>query len=179
MTMTKLINNGYAHDWLKRSKQSRPISEKKLPEIRPGCVLKLPFIIDQFNNRARYLLKKKHEIAAHLVNYKGRTVQDLAKLQLKEPEPCKGRSCPAPGICHFTSVAYCATCKICSEFYIGMTTRHLHERAREHVNTAEQRSGASVFGDHYAKAHPGAAPLIEFSVVQHQRNDLRLHIEGA
>ena len=70
MTKTKLLNNGYPHDWLKRLKRSRPIHEKEQHEIRPGYVLKLPFITDQFKNCVRYVLKK-YKIAACLVNYKG------------------------------------------------------------------------------------------------------------
>ena len=92
-------------------------------------------------------------------------------------ERCNGKSCPAPGICHRSSVVYCATCLICKEFYIGMTIRRLHERAREHLNSARQRSGTSVFGDHYAQKHPGKVPLINFTIVKHQRNDIRLVIE--
>ena len=59
-----------------------------------------------------------------------------------------------------------------------MTIRRLHECAREHLNSARQRSGTSVFGDHYAQKHPDKVPRINFTVVK-QRNDLRLHIEEA
>ena len=175
MAKTKLLNNGYPRDWLKHRKRPRPTRK---PESRPECVLKLPFVTDRFNNHVRHLLKK-HGIAARLVNYKGRTLQDLVKIRPKDPEPCKGKSCPAPGICHNSSVVYCATCTICNDFYIGMTARRLHERAREHLKAARQRSGTSVFGDHYSKVHPGAVPRIEFKIIHHQRNDLRLHITEA
>ena len=175
MAKTKLLNNGYPRDWLKHWKRPRP---NRKPESRPECVLKLPFVTDRFNNHVRHLLKK-HGIAARLVNYKGRTLQDLVKIRHKDPEPCKGKSCPAPGICHNSSVVYCATCTICNDFYIGMTARRLHGRGREHLKAARQRSGTSVFGDHYAKVHPDAVPRIGFRIIHHQRNDLRLHIAEA
>ena len=180
MTKAKLRNNGYPNNWLKPPARSRSSKERERPNRRPECVpvLKLPFITDQFNHRVRHLLQK-HGIVARLINYKGRTIQDLTRQPSKEPERCNGKSCPAPGICHRSSVVYCATCLICKEFYIGMTIRRLHERAREHLNSARQRSGTSVFGDHYAQKHPGKVPRINFTVVKYQRNDLRLHIEEA
>ena len=58
-----------------------------------------------------------------------------------------------------------------------MTTRKLHDRAREHVNAAKQRSQSSAFGDHYRENHPFVQdPKIEFSILRNNNDTLRLHI---
>ena len=62
-----------------------------------------------------------------------------------------------------------------------MTTRCLHEQAREHVAAAKQRSKTSALGEHYWREHTAAngdIPL-SFEIVRHERNILRLHIEEA
>ena len=62
-----------------------------------------------------------------------------------------------------------------------MTTRTLHERAREHINAASKRTDASAFGDHYSRAHPQKTLSITFEIVKRVRrdSDLHLHIEEA
>ena len=60
-----------------------------------------------------------------------------------------------------------------------MTTRTLHERAREHLNAAKNRAPSSAFGEHYDVKHPSAHPNIDFEIVEWQPDDLRLHIAEA
>ena len=180
MTTTKLLNNDYPSDLLKCLEHSKNslLPKAERPTTKTQCILRAPFVTDRFNH-VRHLLKK-HEIPARLVNLKGQTIQELVRSKPNEPtKPCRSRSCPAPGICHATSVVYCATCTICEEFHIGMTTRRLHARAREHLAAAKQHLRASVCGDHYVKSHPKAVPNIQFKIIKHQRNDLHLHIEEA
>ena len=62
-----------------------------------------------------------------------------------------------------------------------MTTRRLHERAREHVAAVKRRSKTSALGEHYCREHTAAngGIAISFEIVGHERNILRLHIEEA
>ena len=60
-----------------------------------------------------------------------------------------------------------------------MMTRRLHDRAREHLTAAKQRSSTAALGEHYAESHPNAAPNIQFKVITHHQDSLRLHIEEA
>ena len=62
-----------------------------------------------------------------------------------------------------------------------MTTRRLHERAREHVAAAKQRSKTSALGEHYWREYTTANGdiALSFEIVRHERNNLRLHIEEA
>ena len=50
---------------------------------------------------------------------------------------------------------YKATWRICGLFYVGLTQRKLHDRAREHVTAARERSRSSALGEHYRTQHLG------------------------
>ena len=133
-------------------------------------------------------------------------MRDLTRVPDATPETiCHSKPCPAPGICRQQSnVVYVATCILCGEFYIGMTTRKLHDRAREHVLSASKRNNIAQ-GDHYRERHNEKeqptkkslkkskkssrnesdkkkfkeSPKINFKTIKHQPDLLRLHIEEA
>ena len=116
---------------------------------------------------------------------------------------CAGRKVPRPGwvthrrMCecavssplfflYTTPYVYKATCTICGDFYIGMTTRRLHNRAGEHLTAARERSKPSALGEHYRIQHPNPQnedqpirPAITFAVLSQHRDILHLHIEEA
>ena len=60
-----------------------------------------------------------------------------------------------------------------------MTTRRVHVRAREHMNSAKQHSPNSAFGEHYREEHPQETPNITFEILKRCSDDVRLHIEEA
>ena len=86
-----------------------------------------------------------------------------------------------------------------------MTTRKLHDRAREHVLSASKRNNNTALGDHYRERHNEKeqqtkksskkskkssgnesdkikfkeSPKINFKTIKHQPDLLRLHIEEA
>ena len=60
-----------------------------------------------------------------------------------------------------------------------MTTRSLHIRAQEHVNSARKHSLDSAFGEHYCEENPQETPNIKSEVLKRCSDDLRLHIEEA
>ena len=67
------------------------------------------------------------------------------------PEQCLSRPWNLPT---FFCDIYKATCRICGLFYVGLTQRKLHDRAREHVTAALERSRSSALGEHYRTQHP-------------------------
>ena len=95
----------------------------------------IPIIDDKFNRDIKRLLTK-HNILARLTYKRGLTSRSLTNTTPARKTTGKSKSCPAPGICQRSSVVYEATCTICGKTYIGMTTRKLHERAREHTTAA-------------------------------------------
>ena len=60
-----------------------------------------------------------------------------------------------------------------------MTTRHLHDRMREHMYAAKQKLSSAAFGDHYKMDHPNKTPEITFKILKRCQDELRLHIEEA
>ena len=60
-----------------------------------------------------------------------------------------------------------------------MTTRKLHERAREHTTAAREHSASSALGDHYHDVHPDATPPLHFTILAQDRDVLNLHIREA
>ena len=62
-----------------------------------------------------------------------------------------------------------------------MTTRKLHERAREHVTASQQHDITTDIprsaAEHYESHHPKATPDIKFIILRRQKDLLRLHIE--
>ena len=147
------------------------------------------------------------QFPARLVNLRGRTIRDLTRLPDATPDKiCHSKSCPAPGICQQSNVVYVATCILCGEFCVGMTTRKLHDQAREHVLSANKpNNNTAQLGDHYRERHNEKeqptkksskkskkssrnesdkikfkeSPKINFKTIKHQPDLLRLHIEEA
>ena len=122
----------------------------------------------------------KHNVPARLVNKRGTTLLQLSSKHDKPELPCRSKSCPAPAICQQSNIVYSATCLLCDKTYIGMTTRHLHDCAREHINKIKNKDGGSALGQHYVTDHPDTKePSITFKVLRKNRDLLRLHIEEA
>ena len=119
----------------------------------PTFTFRIPFASDHLNHQIRRTLAK-HDIQARLVNPRGRTIKDLRRLPDASPvKICHNKSCPAPGICQQSNVVFVATCILCGEFYVGKTTRKLHDRAREHVLSASKRNNNTALGNHYRERH--------------------------
>ena len=181
-TQTKLERNNYLPNWTIRRTRHR--QQRKQPK-QTTFTFNIPYIDDKFNANIKRILTK-HNIPARLTNTRGRTVRELAKRPANKKTSCKSKACPAPGICQRSSVVYKATCTTCSDFYIGMTERRLHDRAREHLTAARERSKASALGEHYRIQHPNPQnkdqlirPAITFEVLSQHRDILHLHIEEA
>ena len=177
-TIDKLSRNGYPKKWLTAKKQRR----KKKDKTKPSFTLRIPFVSDQLNHQIKRTLKR-HGIPARLVNPRGQTIKDLTKpRKAKTTKKCSSKLCPAPDICHRSNVVYLATCTLCNETYVGMTTRKLHDRAYEHLLSARKRTNKTAIGDHYRERHPEekgkeVKPSVTFKIIKHQRDLLRLHIE--
>ena len=177
-TVDRLRQNGYPENWITSAKD---IPKRRKTALQPIHSLKIPFVSDAFNFQVRQLLRK-HNIPARLVNRRGFTLQQLAagpRSQKIKTDCPRRKTCPAPDICQQSSLVYKATCQLCHNAYIGMTTRRLHVRAREHMNSAKQHSPDSTFGEHYREKHPQEIPSIKFEILKRCSDDLRLHIEEA
>ena len=159
----KLPNNGYPDGWL-RGLNMHPRMQKHRNHTKQfRFCLNIQFITDNFSYSICRILNR-HKIAARLVNYRSQTIRELTQSKPKSPKKYHSKTCPAPGICQRTSVVYLATCLLCKQEYVGMTIRHLYDRAREHVTSAKQRSASSAFGEHHLVEHHNESPKIGFRI---------------
>ena len=75
--------------------------------------------------------------------------------------------------CSILCPVYRITCNLCSEFYIGESSRTGHERFSEHLRYATNPGNKSyreeALAIHYAAAHPGMTPDLIFDILQVER----------
>ena len=122
----------------------------------------------------------KYDIPVRLVNPRNQTLLNFAQgRKSSQQRTCRSSIFQAPSICQRSSVVYEAVCQQCGRTYIGMTTRRLHERMREHMAAAWRKDESTAFGDHFKHERPKSKPKISFSILSQQRDELRLHVEEA
>ena len=177
-TLAKMEDNGYSSSWLSKAVDRGKRPRKNKEPRATSFSFRFPFVTDAFNNGIQQLFEK-YEIPARLVNPRGQTLLNLAQERMPSQRPCRSSICPQPSICQRSSVVYEATCQLCGRSYIGMTSRRLHDRMREHMASARKKDEKTAFGVHYEAEHPKQKPKISFSVLFHQRDELRLHVEEA
>jgi hypothetical protein len=130
----RLKRNGFSDEQLKQiRKKTRRRSQGELSPVNNlgSFFFSVPFVSDSINGRIRKMFKRAgvNVILVH----KGRSLKNI--LQKNTPErKCKIPNCPTPKhICFRHNVVYKMECVGCKATYIGMTTRSLHLRVREHL----------------------------------------------
>ena len=113
--------------------------------------LPLPFISDSFNSRIRSLFKK-HGYSTYVSNKSNNTLRkNLNKNMPKHQYVCRKRNecvTKQDQICHRTNVIYKISCRLCSKFYIGSTSQHLHERVDQHLKNTEGSINEHLINEH-------------------------------
>ena len=182
----KFKHNGYSKSFIRKTptpnNSNNRNGKKQNTGNDNGLVLRIPCISDRINGLINRALRQNN-IAARLVNPRPTTVFQASSskrvLQLK----CTMRQCPLANNnidCTTSYVVSQAKCDICSQTYIGSTSRQLHCRSKEHLNAAEKHDPASAFGEHYKKQHGSTAPRISFTIISRTSCDeLRLRINEA
>ena len=185
----KLTANGYPAHVLdrsyprvtKRGKEEKKKNDGKVKKKTPALTLKIPFVSDQINHQIQRTLAK-HDVPARIVNPRGKTINDLVKCPARNGsvKTCNSKICAVPSLCQRSNVVYIATCSLCGKDYIGMTARKLHDRAREHMLSARKKNDKTALGEHYRDCHAKVeTPSMNFQIIKHQPDLLRLHIEEA
>ena len=87
------------------------------PKAKPDFHFNIPFVSDRFNRHIKSLLDK-HNISAHVVNRRGRTLHEFASTRpTKAASGCPGKKpCAALGCCRKSSVVYKAPLFTLREF---------------------------------------------------------------
>ena len=173
----KLKNNGYPAEKIKQVTQEKRSARHHRKD--PPLTFRFPFINNQLNTQIRRSLAR-HKINARLIHPRPQTLLQPAQPPIKSPE-CKLRNCPISYLkCTTCFVVYEITCEICKGVYIGSTTRALHERAKEHIAAARNKSRTSAIGEHYGMHHPTSEPRLQFRIIRRtEKDELRLRIEEA
>ena len=179
-TPAHVLDRSYARV-TKRGKEEKKKNDGKVKKKTPALTLKIPFVSDQINHQIQRTLAK-HDVPARVVNPRGKTINDLVKCPARNGsvKTCNSKICAAPSLCQRSNVVYIATCSLCGKDYIGMTARKLHDRAREHMLSARKKDDKTALGEHYRDCHAKVeTPSINFQIIKHQPDLLRLHIEEA
>jgi hypothetical protein len=174
------IRNGYS-----RTQQQQIISKRKNRRLPPienaNTIFYLPFISDKFTERIRRAFIANN-LNVTLRIQPGKQLRNVLQ-KFKFPRHCEKRNCPIADdqICFKNNVVYRLTCEICGEFYIGSTTRSLHERAIEHTRAAKNPKSYPTYAiaTHYTEKHNGIEPALNFIITEQCRSELDCKISEA
>lgn len=160
--------NGYPNTILsslkKKKRNTRPFSN--------NCFLKLPFLSDKISSSIRKAIRSEG-LNIQLIHTGSTLRQQLnRKHPSHTPSPCSLSNCPIShtGLCFKNHVVYDLQCAKCSASYIGSTTRLLHHRIKEHLNTT-----ASSFYKHI-RTCINSEPDFHINILASSRNVGQLRI---
>ena len=169
-----LDNNGYPNPRKFLDYRIKGSGVKQDPDIKT-VTLKLPYMSETISSKIlKFIAAKKLPI----------TVVFLPEVKLKDlfcaSRPLDKRQCTKTNcqICSRISTErvdcskvcpiYKITCNLCEQFYVGESSRSLHDRLGEHLRFASNPTGPSyteeTFADHYRVHHPGQSPDLTFEL---------------
>ena len=133
----KVLNNrGYPKDTVDRARRRGRHRDRKPRESQ--VFFQMPFFNDATQWKLRKIFKEA-ELPVTLYN-KSTTLRATLRAKLQrdsKSSKCDLDDCPmdASGLCLTRNCVYQLTCRMCGEFYIGSSIRHLHTRVREHYKS--------------------------------------------
>ena len=155
------------------------------------CVtLTLPFISDTVtNNIRRYIVS--HKLPIRVIFKPGVTLKELlCSSRPQDKLVCNNDECfICPNFvtdkhrCTIMGAVYKVICNICGEYYVGETSRTLHERLSEHRRYANNPTSKSYkeecLAKHYAACHPGIKADLSFDVLDREMSTVRRKVKEA
>ena len=85
--------------------------------------------------------------------------------------------------CTIMGAVYKVICNMCGKFYVGETSRTLHERLSEHRRYANNPTCRSYkdecLAKHYASCHPGIKADLSFDVLDREMSTVRRKVKEA
>ena len=130
----KFKQNGYSKSFIRKATTPNNSNNRNRKKQNTGndngLVLRIPFISDRINGLINRALRQNN-IAARLVNPRPTTVFQASSSKRAPQLKCTMRQCPLTNNnininCTTSYVVYQAKCDICSQTYIGSTSRQLH-----------------------------------------------------
>ena len=121
------------------------------PKRKFDFLIKIPYISENFTRIVQKNMIKL-DINARVVVKPGQELKHLIKK--KPSNPCDCLLCKNDIPCKTKNVIYKATCKHCSENYIGCSQRPINIRLREHGGSIRKRDDRSSLATHMKEKHP-------------------------
>ena len=180
-------NNGYKNPQEVTKKKQKNRKKNKSNESQKVC-LSLPYISNRVSNIVKNFIKKKKLNIR--VNFKpGKKLRELfCCSRPRDNRTCIKNKCNICSMmtnkdCSLVGPIYQITCKLCSQIYIGETSRSANERLAEHLRYATKPNCKSYYGEalaeHYRTLHKDTVPRLEFEILDREMNTVRRKIKEA
>jgi hypothetical protein len=126
--------NGYPENSIDQTKHPQSHQKDSQPLNTEWSYLKIPYISERLNHRITNIFRK--EGIPVCVAHKSYTLRRALSHNTTE-RTCTRDNCAISNtkLCLLRNAVYQITCNNCNQHYIGSTTRFLHDRVREHLNS--------------------------------------------
>ena len=163
--------NGYPERTIDETKHLQKHQRDPQTQTKEWHYLKIPFISDRLNRKITGIFKREN-IPVRIAHKSYTLRQALSHNTTKRK--CNRPNCPIAdtNLCLQRNTVYQLTCKACGEYYIGSTTRFLHDRTKEHLTNDN-----SSVKKHLTTHHRNNSHNIEVKVITRENDpvNLRLH----
>ena len=125
--------NGYPENNINQSKHSQRQQKEPQSVNTEWSYLKIPYISDRLNHKITNIFQKEG-IPLRIVHRSFTLRRALSHNTTKRA--CTRNNCPIANtkLCLLRNAVYQIICNKCNQFYIGSTTRFIHDRVKEHLN---------------------------------------------
>ena len=125
--------NGYPKSIIDQTKHSQNHQKNPRPLNTEWSYLKIPYFSERLDYRITSIFRKRAYQYGSRTNH---TLSDELSHNNKERTYTRA-NCPISGtkLCLLRKAVYQITCNNCNQHYIGSTTRFIHDRVREHLNS--------------------------------------------
>ena len=166
-----LKNNGYPDP---RPIRSSKVSTTSYTHSTPNtCIITLPYISDSFTDHINSYIRTSG-LPVRLVLTPGKKLHQLFCSSRPHDRPvCNLTNCiVCPCMsgkydCSVKGVVYNITCDLCGEFYVGETSRPVHDRFLEHrqAATTPHKHPSNGIACHYLEKHNGILPSLKLEIL--------------
>ena len=130
--------NGYPEDSIDQTKHPQSHQRNSPPPNVDWPYLKLPYISERSSQPQDHLHFPKRGHTSTSVAHRSYTLRRaLSRNGTQAERICTRDNCPTSKtkLCLLRNAVYQITCNNCNQHYIGSTTRFIHDRVKEHLNS--------------------------------------------
>ena len=165
--------NGYPERTIHETKHLQNHQRDPQTQTKEWHYLKIPFISDRLKRKITRIFKREN-IPVRIA-HKSYTLRQALSHNTTERK-CNRPNCPIAdtNLCLQRNTVYQLTCKACGEYYIGSTTRFLHDRTKEHLTNDN-----SSVKKHLTTHHRNNSHNIEVKVITRENDPVNLRLYEA